>query len=56
MLINKRCTVCHDDIEAADRVTCDICANELHGRCAEFETTYECSRCADEPWLGTIEF
>lgn len=56
MLIGDRCTVCHEDVEAADRVTCEECGRGLHDRCAEYETEFECPRCAEDPWLGAIEF
>ncbi|MFB6301483.1 MAG: hypothetical protein ABEH78_01275 [Haloferacaceae archaeon] len=56
MLIGNRCTVCHDDIAGGERVTCEECGRRLHERCAEYETKFECPQCADEPWLGVIEF
>lgn len=56
MLIKKRCTICHDDVEVNDRVTCDTCGNPVHERCAAYQMAFECPRCADEPEIGALEF
>jgi uncharacterized CHY-type Zn-finger protein len=56
MLINKRCTVCHNDIEPRDSVVCGTCKRSIHGRCAEFERRFECPDCADELDVGAVEF
>lgn len=56
MLIKKRCTVCNEDVEAHETVTCGSCENAIHVRCAEFESTYLCAECAEEREIGAVEF
>ena len=56
MLINKRCTVCHERIDTAAVVTCGDCQRSIHQRCQPYETQYECPDCATELEIGVQEF
>ncbi|SEO90518.1 hypothetical protein SAMN04487948_10766 [Halogranum amylolyticum] len=55
MLINERCTVCHQDIEPDDAVVCELCETTVHDGCTAYETAFECPKCADDPVVGVIE-
>lgn len=56
MMVGNKCTTCHDRIDSEDLMICDTCGRELHKQCEEYETAFECRRCGDETWIGTIEF
>lgn len=55
MLIGKRCTVCHADVDDGDRVTCDSCGSDLHEQCADYEERFTCPECADDLEIGSLE-
>lgn len=56
MLINKRCTTCNQKITVDNIVVCETCGNGLHEQCAEYETSVECPRCAEDTAIGALEF
>jgi uncharacterized CHY-type Zn-finger protein len=56
MLIATRCTVCQQEIEDEEVITCGDCQKTIHERCAEFERTFRCPECADELDVGAVEF
>lgn len=56
MLINRRCTVCQDDIEGDDLMVCGECGREIHADCVEFEQQFDCHKCAEELEIGIVEF
>lgn len=56
MLLNERCTICQERIEAAETVVCGECGTAIHAECAEFERTFNCPDCADEREIGAVEF
>lgn len=56
MLINKRCTTCHEEIEGGETVVCVECGREVHAACAEFEQQFDCPVCAEELEIGIVEF
>lgn len=56
MIINKRCTICHEDIGVAELEKCGTCGLRVHTECAEFVRTFECPECADELVVGAVEF
>jgi hypothetical protein len=56
MIIQQRCTICHSDIEDGETVVCGTCERPVHETCADFEQTFECRKCADEPDVGAVEF
>jgi len=56
MLINERCTVCHEDVGPSESVPCGECGGIVHEPCAEFERSFTCRDCADEPEIGAVEF
>jgi hypothetical protein len=43
-------------IERDSLSRCDECGQTLHEPCAQYEQRYECPTCADERWIGTLEF
>jgi hypothetical protein len=56
MLLGTRCTICGDRVAVAETTSCDTCSRRVHDRCREFETAFSCRQCADEPWIGAVEF
>ncbi|WIV65944.1 hypothetical protein [Natrialbaceae archaeon AArc-T1-2] len=56
MRIGNRCTICNGRIDPTDLTSCDTCGRELHRRCREYETAFECRYCSDESWIGATEF
>jgi hypothetical protein len=56
MIIQQRCTICHSDIEDGETVVCGTCERPVHEECVDFEQTFECRECADEPDVGAVEF
>jgi rRNA maturation endonuclease Nob1 len=56
MIINKRCTTCSEALTADDIEICETCGHGVHDRCAVYEMTYECPRCATDGAIGALEF
>ncbi len=56
MLIHKRCSVCHEDVETGEATVCDACGNAIHEQCASYEQQFNCPECADELDVGAVDF
>lgn len=56
MRLATRCPACGEELQKADLVRCEDCGNEFHDSCADYERTFECPECAEEPWIGAVEF
>ncbi|ADB61545.1 hypothetical protein Htur_2670 [Haloterrigena turkmenica DSM 5511] len=56
MKLGRRCTTCERRIEEHELVRCETCGQEVHEPCEDYRTSFECSRCADEPAIGAMEF
>lgn len=56
MIIHKRCTVCHEDIETGAAERRGNCVLTLHTKRAAFVLTFGCPECAVEVAIGAVEF
>lgn len=56
MKIGRRCTVCGDRIDSGALTDCEQCGQQVHEHCVEYVQKYECTRCADEPEIGALDF
>lgn len=56
MLIQNRCTVCHEDVSRSEATRCDVCNRSIHEPCQPYETQFDCPDCADDLAIGAVEF
>lgn len=56
MMLGRICTICGNRLEEDDLTECGTCGRRIHAQCETYETSFECSRCSDEQWIGTVEF
>ncbi|WP_187432890.1 hypothetical protein [Natronococcus pandeyae] len=56
MKIGNRCTICETQANEREITICETCGRGIHDPCEEYETTFECQYCGDEPWIDAVEF
>ncbi len=56
MRLATRCPACGETVREGALTRCEDCGNAFHESCADYQRTVECEQCADEPWIGAVEF
>jgi len=50
------CRICNGRFREEEFVACEACGEQYHASCLEYHASYECTDCAEDLAVGTVEF
>ncbi|MFB6184301.1 MAG: hypothetical protein ABEI96_07080 [Haloarculaceae archaeon] len=57
MVGSRRCYLCDERfVREEERIICEECGARFHAACMDAREQAHCPRCADEGWIGVMEF